>query len=112
MNPMLRSAQNHHIDLGVVLLPSTNASTNATELVLYFRFRSESEIATPPTTVSLIPTTWLNRTLHLEIKAFNATHYSFAAGPADAYSQMQTFGYGLAADVSYGFTGESACPNK
>lgn len=41
----------------------------------------------------------------MEIKAFNLTHYSFAAGPADAYSQMQTFGYGLAADVSYGFTG-------
>ena len=82
-----------------------NTSTNATKLTPSFRFRSESEIAVPPTTISPVPTTWLNRTLHLEIKAFNLTHYSFAAGPADAYSQMQTFGYGLAADVSYGFTG-------
>ncbi|KAI0730238.1 xylosidase : arab-like proteininofuranosidase [Fomitopsis betulina] len=97
--------QNHHIDLGVVLLSSTDAHTKSTELTPYLRFRSQSEIAVPPTTISPLPTAWLNRTLHMEIKAFNLTHYSFAAGPADAYSQMQTFGYGLAADVSYGFTG-------
>ena len=76
-----------------------------TELTPCFRFRSVSYIAVPPTTVMPVPAAWLNRTLHWEIKAFNLTHYSFAAGPADAYSQMQTFGYGLAADVSWGFTG-------
>ncbi|TFY62563.1 hypothetical protein EVJ58_g3774 [Rhodofomes roseus] len=97
--------QNHHIDLGLVLLPYMNTSTNTTALTPCFRFRSESYIAVPPTTVTPVPSAWLNRTLHWEIKAFNLTHYSFAAGPADARSQMQTFGYGLAADVSWGFTG-------
>lgn len=104
---MVCLTQNHHIDLGLVLMHYTNTSTNTTELTPCFRFRSASYIAVPPTTVTPVPSAWLNRTVHWEIKAFNLTHYSFAAGPADALSQMRTFGYGLAADASWGFTGAS-----
>lgn len=95
---------NHHIDLGVVLLPYTNA-TGTTAVTPCFRFRTESYLAVPEPAIVPVPEAWQNQTLHLEIKAFNLTHYSFSAGPATAMSEMQTIGYGAGAWVSYGFTG-------
>jgi len=69
------------------------------------RFRSQSYIATPPTVVTPLPVTWANQTLHMEIKAFNLTHYSFSAGPVGAMSEMRQFGLAPGAIVSWGFTG-------
>ncbi|OCL02904.1 glycoside hydrolase family 43 protein [Glonium stellatum] len=96
--------QNHHIDLGVVMLPSPNA-TMTSNLIPYFRFRAISSIPVPDPIVAPVPSNWTNRVLTMEIKAFNLTHYSFSAGPADAQSQMQTIAYAPGALVSWGFTG-------
>lgn len=93
--------QNHHIDFGVVMLPSTvNGS-----LIPHFRFRAISYIAVPDPVVMPVTSDWLNQTLTMEIKAFNLTHYSFSAGPASSQSHIVTIAYGPAADVSFAFTG-------
>ncbi|KAI1265374.1 glycoside hydrolase family 43 protein [Xylariaceae sp. FL1019] len=95
--------QNHHLDLGVVWLPSP--PRNSTHLSPYFRFRGISYITVPADIVVPVPETWQGKTLHLEIKASNATHYSFSAGPADAMSQMMTVIDVSNEAVSWGFTG-------
>ncbi|KAF2842605.1 glycoside hydrolase family 43 protein [Patellaria atrata CBS 101060] len=92
---------NHHIRLGVVLLPSDNS----TSLTPHFRFHAISYIPTPPTTTYPVPAAWVDKKLHLEIKAFNLTHYSFSAGPASSMSEMRTIAYAGADIVSWGFTG-------
>ncbi|KAI0152671.1 glycoside hydrolase family 43 protein [Xylariaceae sp. FL1272] len=95
--------QNHHLDLGVVWLPSS--SPNSTHMSPYFRFRGISYIPVPADLVVPVPDTWRGSNLHLEIKASNATHYSFSAGPADAMSQMMTVIDVSNEAVSWGFTG-------
>lgn len=95
------------MELGLVLLPSnTTNATSSLPLQRYLRFRAQSAPTTPvPTTVTWpVPSNWTSP-LHLEIKAFNLTHYSFSAGPAGHMSAMQTIGYGAGSVVSYGFTG-------
>lgn len=79
-------------------------STNGS-LAPHFTWRAVSQIATPDPITTPVPTNWTGKPLAMEIKAFNLTHYSFSAGPADAMSMMQTIGYGNASLVSYGFTG-------
>jgi hypothetical protein len=133
--------QNHHLDLGVVLLPR-NASTmdalpgyrpaetgdgdedeEEEELVPMARFRGESYVPVPKPVVVPLPVEawWPARTnttsggsksggreltVTLEIKAANATHYSFSVGPAGRRSAMQTVLYASNEAVSWGFTGE------
>ncbi|KAI1638242.1 glycoside hydrolase family 43 protein [Biscogniauxia mediterranea] len=114
--------QNHHLDLGVAMLPLNNSSTSAvfpppdaprnyssssSRLVPHFRFRGTSSTALPGDVVVPVPAEWAGRTLRLEIRASNLTHYAFAAGPAndDAVSQMRTLVEVSNAAVSWGFTG-------
>ncbi|EXJ62389.1 hypothetical protein A1O7_02823 [Cladophialophora yegresii CBS 114405] len=108
--------QNHHIDLGVVLLPNTSSSASPKPLAPYFRFSATSYLAVPPPVLVPIHSSYPNYTtlsdpnatplnLYLEIKAINVTHYAFSAGPTDAMSDVITIGYAPAADVSFGFTG-------
>ncbi|CAA7260874.1 unnamed protein product [Cyclocybe aegerita] len=107
--------QNHHLDMGIVMLPGTSSTmpfpgTNltqapSTELAPHFRFRGESYVPVPAPVITPVPTAWMNRRLTLEIKAFNKTHYSFSAGPAGAKSQMQTVAAVSNDPVSWGFTG-------
>ncbi|KAI1458711.1 glycoside hydrolase family 43 protein [Annulohypoxylon moriforme] len=106
--------QNHHLDLGVVLLPA-NASTaslggidgpkNSSELIAQLRFRGISYVPVPDDVIVPIPETWSGKPLRLEVKAHNMTHYSMSAGPADALSEMRTILDVSNAPVSWGFSG-------
>jgi beta-xylosidase len=96
--------QGHHVDLGIVLLPSPNA-TAGSPYAPYFRFRSTSYIPVPTTVVTPVNTTWLGQPIRMEIKAFNLTHYSFSAGPAGHQSAMTTIGYAPGSIITWGFTG-------
>ncbi|KAI7151552.1 glycoside hydrolase family 43 protein, partial [Hortaea werneckii] len=112
--------QNHHYDLGIVMLPSSSSSptddppSNTSSLTPHFRLRgiSSSSTSAPdfPTLILPINQTWLDRPespnlLRLEIKASNLTHYALSAAPAGAEHLRQTLGYAPARGVSYGFTG-------
>ena len=89
--------QDRHIDMGLALLTPN-------ELYLRVRGMSSSDL---PSHRTILPSAWVGETLHLEIKAFNWTHYSFSAGPANAMSQLQTLAYYPNSAVSDGFTGMS-----
>ncbi|KAI3317765.1 glycoside hydrolase family 43 protein [Xylariaceae sp. AK1471] len=108
--------QNHHLDLGVVMLPAssstgvfpgTGTTGNASEtgLIPQFRFRGISYISVPKDIVVPVPPAWRSKTLRLEIRASNVTHYALSSGPADAMSQMRTILEVSNAPVSWGFTG-------
>ena len=101
--------QNHHLDLGVVLLPTADSSSSSEndngELVPHLRFRGESEAEIPEITIPL-PDSWRDTKLRLEIKASNMTHYALSAGPADAMSEMKTIVDVSNEAVSWGFTGK------
>lgn len=111
--------QNHHLDLGVVYLPSGSetasfpgprgADESAAEegdLVPHLRFRAMSYLPVPDTLVVPLPGAWVGETLRLEISAKNNTHYSFSAGPASARSQVQTIIDVSNEHLSWGFNGE------
>ncbi|KAI1387689.1 glycoside hydrolase family 43 protein [Hypoxylon trugodes] len=104
--------QNHHLDLGVVMLPASNGIsaqtkyvTNSSDLIPHFRFRGISYIPIPGDIVEPISQAWLGKPLRLEIKAHNMTHYSLSAGPANALSEMRTVIEVSNTAVSWGFTG-------
>lgn len=92
--------QNHHLDLGIVMLPDTSGA-----LAPHLRYRGISYVGVPPPIVIPVPTEWVARTLTLEIKAFNSSHYAFSAGPADAASLRRTIVTVSNEPVSWGFTG-------
>ena len=111
--------QNHHLDLGVVVLPAASSTgvfpgdtgnsygESDSTLIPQLRFRGISSASVPvPELVIPVPKTWREKTLRLEIRADNATHYVFSAGPADAMSQVQTLVEASNQHVSWGFTGE------
>lgn len=113
--------QNHHLDMGIVMLPR-NASTlaalpgheperdedgPAADLIPQVRFRGQSYVPVPEPIVAPVPAAWRAAPLTLEIKAVNMTHYSFSVGPAGARSLVQTVLYASNEPVSWGFTGES-----
>lgn len=99
--------QNHHIDLGIVLLPANNDSAAPSPTLRpHFRFRATSYVTVPDPAVVPVPDSWQDQALRLEIKAANLTHYAFSAGPTAHQSQMMTIGYGAGSVVSWGFTGE------
>ncbi|KAI0829145.1 glycoside hydrolase family 43 protein [Hypoxylon sp. FL0890] len=106
--------QNHHLDLGVVMLPASsstgsfpgsNNSMSSADLIPQLRFRGISYIPVPADIIVPIPEAWSDKPLRLEIKAHNMTHYSMSAGPADALSEMRTILDVSNAPVSWGFTG-------
>lgn len=107
--------QNHHLDLGVVMLPAnsstasfsgTNYSTTSSEVIPQLRFRGISYIPVIDDIIIPVPEPWSGKTLRLEIKASNMTHYSMSAGPADARSEAKAVVDVSNAPVSWGFTGE------
>lgn len=108
--------QNHHLDLGIVLLPAGSAtgsfpghnfSSSVTEgdLVPHVRFRGISYVPVPEPVVVPLPEKWMGGSLTMEIKAINFTHYAFSVGPAGRRSEMQTVVTASSAPVSWGFTG-------
>lgn len=106
--------QNHHLDLGIVMLPANSStttfpglthSTNSSGLIPHLRYRGISYIPVPDEVIIPVPETWSGKELRLEIKAHNMTHYSMSAGPADALSEMRTVLDVSNAAVSWGFTG-------
>ncbi|TDZ25200.1 Non-reducing end alpha-L-arabinofuranosidase BoGH43B [Colletotrichum orbiculare MAFF 240422] len=107
--------QNHHFDLGVVLLPAM-AGTQAVpgysltgrssdELRRHIRFRGISYVSVPDDIIAAVPEEWEGKPLSLQIKATNMTHYAFSAGPAGAASQMRTIVSASNDALSWGFTG-------
>lgn len=110
--------QNHHLDLGVVMLPAAsspggsprdagNSSAEAEPgFIPQFRFRGISYVAVPDDIAAPVPTAWRDKKLRLEIRASNATHYVFSAGLADDASQMKKLIEVSNEPVSWGFTGE------
>lgn len=108
--------QNHHLDLGIVMLPANSStttfpglthSTNSSGLIPHLRYRGISYIPVPDEVIIPVPETWSGKELRLEIKAHNMTHYSMSAGPADALSEMRTVLDVSNAAVSWGFTGKT-----
>ncbi|KAK4241790.1 Non-reducing end alpha-L-arabinofuranosidase BoGH43B [Achaetomium macrosporum] len=120
--------QNHHLDLGIVLLPRGSATTTTTtttlpggqqkqnpdeeeeqadpdELVPHVRFKGESYVPVPKSVVVPVPEGWRGGKLMLEIRACNATHYAFSVGPAGRRSLMQRVLEVSNEPVSWGFTG-------
>ncbi|KAK2732760.1 Non-reducing end alpha-L-arabinofuranosidase BoGH43A 7 [Colletotrichum kahawae] len=108
--------QNHHLDLGLVLLPANgttralpgyNSTTvdNSEKLELHLRFRGESYVPIPDEMTAPVPEEWVGLPIRLEVKAANVTHYSFSVGPAHAASQMKTLVYASNDALSWGFTG-------
>ncbi|KAK3316216.1 glycosyl hydrolase [Apodospora peruviana] len=112
--------QNHHLDMGIVMLPTNGSSrtgsfpgsagTNSSTisgglLVPHVRFRGVSYVPVPDPVVVPLPTAWVGKPLTLEIKATNFTHYSFGVGIAGRASSLQTIIVASNAPVSWGFTG-------
>lgn len=93
--------QNHHLDMGIVLLPSKE---NSTALVPHIRFRGESYVPVPKEVVVPVPDEWRGKTLTLGIKAGNRTHFEFGVGVKGG--EITTVGVGGNEVVSWGFTGE------
>lgn len=111
--------QNHHLDMGVVMLPRGAGGERAAlpgyededeqeeeGLVPHIRFRGESYVPVPAPVVVPVPGAWRGGPLTLEIRAANVTHYAFSVGPAGRRSLMQTLLYASNEPVSWGFTGE------
>lgn len=104
--------QNHHLDLGIVMLPANNSTslttgTSSSGLAPHLRFRGISYVPVPDDIVVSIPESWAGKKLRLEVKAHNMTHYSLSAGPADALSEARTILDVSNAPVSWGFSGKS-----
>jgi hypothetical protein len=109
--------QNHHLDLGVVMLPASARTASfpgerdpdtksPDDLIPHFRFRGMSYVPVPADVVMPVPKAWVGNPLRMEIGAKNMTHYSFSVGPADAMSEMQTVIDVSNEPVSWGFTGK------
>ncbi|SPN99011.1 related to beta-xylosidase [Cephalotrichum gorgonifer] len=112
--------QNHHVDLGVVMLPAgsqtaafpgeaadeeRDSEEAGGALKPHFRFRAESYVPVPDTLVVPVPAAWVGETLRLEISAKNFTHYSFSGGPAARRSEARTLMDVSNELLSWGFTG-------
>lgn len=112
--------QNHHLDLGVVLLPAHESTArlpgtrstppaDADTPIPQIRYRGLSGVAAVPAPIiAPVPDAWTGRPLTLEIQSVNATHFAFSVGPAGAESEKQTVLYASNDALSYGFTGKAA----
>ncbi|KAF7363901.1 Glycoside hydrolase family 43 protein [Mycena sanguinolenta] len=94
--------QNHHIDFGIVCLANTSLLSCADSTVLRIRTTSSTAVGARPDTI--VPLAH-PQTTRLEIRADNLTHYTFSYSQTGGTTGMITAGYGLSADVSWGFTG-------
>ncbi|EAU85477.2 arabinofuranosidase [Coprinopsis cinerea okayama7 len=91
--------QNHQFHMGIVGLANENG-----KVVPHIRFRGESYVPVPDPVVLPVPDAWKGKTLTLEVKASNVSHYSFAVGPAGS-RELQTIVVASNDPVSWGFTG-------
>lgn len=118
--------QNHHLDLGVVVLPANESTTTFTantmstttttttitddqDLILQVRYRGISSVAVPAPVIAPLPGAWVGQPLTFEIQAVNETHFGFSigvAGEEGEEEEMQTVVYVVNHALSYGFTGE------
>ncbi|KAL4787123.1 glycosyl hydrolase [Aspergillus varians] len=94
----------NHLDLGIVQLPSKNGKGSSTS---YLRFQGRGTIGPAPTTLVDFPSAWKGGSVTLEIKAFNATHMSFSAGPAAQDSGLKTITYASSGLIQPIFSGAS-----
>ena len=78
---------------------------NSSILAPHFRFYAISSIPVPEPFTVPVPSNWLNKTLTMEIKTVNTTHYSFSAGPASSNAPLKVFACAPGSIVSWGFTG-------
>ncbi|KAJ6618881.1 xylosidase : arab-like proteininofuranosidase [Mycena sp. CBHHK59/15] len=86
---------------GIVCLTNTSSCGNST----FLRIRTTSSTVTAVRADTIIPLP-SPRTTRLEIRADNLTHYKFSYSRAGrSSSEMVLAGYGVSADVSWGFTG-------
>ncbi|KAF9529461.1 arabinofuranosidase [Crepidotus variabilis] len=109
--------QNHHLDLGIVMLPRNSSAATledntsnfakppTTGLTPHFRFRGISYIAVPDPVIVPIPEAWAHHAITLQIAAHNSTHYVFSAGPAGSKSELKEIITVSNEAVSWGFTG-------
>jgi len=110
--------QNHHLDLGVVMLPANsttaasnnpssadNADVGAGELIPHFRFRGISYVDVPADVVVPVPEEWRDKAIRLQIRA-NETHYDFSATVAGTRGQTKRIIEVSNEPVSWGFTGK------
>lgn len=120
--------QNHHLDLGIVLLPRGSATAPSLpglgsdldkdaeyesgsegareDLIPHVRFRGESYVPVPPPAVYPLPRAWRGEKLVLEIRACNSSHFSFSVGPAGRRSERRVVMEASNEAVSWGFTGK------
>jgi hypothetical protein len=102
----LLGEKNHHIDFGIVCLANASASC-ADSTVL--RIRTTSTTATTAKPDTIVPLA-RPHTTRLEIRADNLTHYTFSYAQGGTAGMVRA-GFGLSADVSWGFTGAfCGCP--
>jgi len=106
--------QNHHLDMGIVLLPRSSATAflegsdtdkNPGELIPHVRIRGMSYVPVPAEVVIPVPRVWVGGQLTLEVRADNATHYVFSVGPARRVAEMREVAVWSNDAVSWGFTG-------
>jgi beta-xylosidase len=79
--------QTQHLDLGIVLLPvSSCGPKDKVELAPHLRFRVTNVPAlngnfngTLPTVIKILPESWLDAPIRLQIEAVNETHYALSA---------------------------------
>ncbi|KAB8256634.1 glycosyl hydrolase [Aspergillus pseudonomiae] len=100
----------YHFDLGIALLRQRDDTKSSSELAPFFRFRGMSGSYVPETVFPFPPHMSIDTPVTMEIKAFNWTNYSFAAGPRDAKHLMQTYGVARGGQLSAGFTGTLVGP--
>jgi hypothetical protein len=77
--------QYQHIDLGIVLLPSSSGPLSP-----FFRLRitSVGNYILPSVTETPVPSSWIGRKLRLEIQALNSTHYTSSAALVDHKTKL------------------------
>ncbi|KAK0617306.1 glycosyl hydrolase [Immersiella caudata] len=104
--------QNHHIDLGIVLLPRKAAtdsfegsdSRDPEELIPQIRLRGMSYKTVPKEVIIPVPRVWIEGELCLEVRADDAAKYVFSVGPAKRPEMREVAAWGNEL-VSWGFTG-------
>lgn len=96
--------QNHHLDMGIVLLRANGTSGNLTTHVRV-RGMPNTSVTEP---VYTLPAAWVGRKLKLEIRANTMTHYAFMIGLAGAEGDAEMIMVATVSNVavSWGFTGE------
>lgn len=106
--------QTQHLDLGIVLLPTSTSSK--AKLAPHLRFRVTNVPLLPgdfngtvPTVNQALPEEWLNAPIRLYVTALNETHYTFSAASCKTPGESMLMGIAPATILSGGdgeFTGK------